>query len=116
MSSDKKRVADKLARMRRDTDEVGAADQSAHADLVEQLAHEESGAPDFAAIAQKLRENQGAEKKPTFLEGTTKFTIYVDNDVAEAFKALCVERGDQRRYATQAFAEFIEKKVKELGL
>ena len=116
MSSDKKRVADKLARMRRDTDEVGAADQSAHADLVEQLTHEDAGQPDFAAIAQKLRENQGAEKKPTFLEGTTKFTIYVDNDVAEAFKALCVERGDQRRYATQAFAEFIEKKVKELGL
>lgn len=116
MSNDKKRVADKLARMRRDTDEVGAADQSAHADLVEQLAHEESGKPDFAAIAEKLKENQGAEKKPSFLEGTTKFTIYVDNDVAEAFKALCVERGDQRRYATQAFAEFIEKKVKELGL
>lgn len=116
MSNDKKRVAEKLARMQRDTGEAGAADQSTHADLVEQLAHEESGKPDFAAIAERLKENQGAEKKPSFLEGTTKFTIYVDNDVAEAFKALCVERGDQRRYATQAFAEFIEKKVKELGL
>lgn len=116
MSSDKKRVADKLARMRRDTDEVGAADQSAHADLVEQLAHEESGQPNFADIAEKLKERQDAEKEPTFLEGTTKFTIYVDNDVAEAFKALCVKRGDQRRYATQAFADFISKKIKELGL
>ena len=113
--SNKNRVASKLEQMRRDTGEARAADPIHNADLVEQLAHEES-TPDFAAIAQKLRENQGAEKKPTFLEGTTKFTIYVDNDVAEAFKALCVERGDQRRYATQAFAEFIEKKVKELGL
>lgn len=116
MSSDKKRVADKLARMRRDTDEVGAADQSAHADLVEQLAHEESGKPDFAAIAGKLKERQEAEKKPTFQEGTTKFTIYVDNDIAEAFKAMCVNRGDQRRYATEAFEDFIIKKTNEMGL
>lgn len=114
--SNKNRVADKLAKMRRDTGEAGADEPMNNGDLVEQLAHEESGKPDFAAIAERLKENQGAEKKPSFLEGTTKFTIYVDNDVAEAFKALCVERGDQRRYATQAFAEFIEKKVKELGL
>ena len=114
--SNKNRVAQKLEQMKRETGEAGAADQSTNADLVEQLAHEESGQPNFADIAEKLKERQDAEKEPTFLEGTTKFTIYVDNDVAEAFKALCVKRGDQRRYATQAFADFISKKIKELGL
>ena len=115
--SKSKDAFDRIEEMRR-AKEAAAAQGGTIEDsgLVDQLAHEESGKPDFAAIAEKLKENQGSEKKPSFLEGTTKFTIYVDNDVAEAFKALCVERGDQRRYATQAFAEFIEKKVKELGL
>ena len=116
MSNHKNRVANKLAQMQKDTGEARTADPINNADLVEQLAHEEAGAPDFAAIAQRLKENQEAEKEPSFLEGTTKFTIYVDNDVAEAFKALCVKRGDQRRYATQAFSDFIVKKMKELGL
>lgn len=116
MSNDKNRVAKKLAQMQRETGEAGATDPIHHADLVEQLAHEDAGQPNFADIAEKLKERQDAEKEPSFLEGTTKFTIYVDNDVAEAFKALCVKRGDQRRYATQAFADFIAKKVKELGL
>ena len=117
MSNNKKSVvAEKLARMQRDTGEARPADPIHNDDLVEQLAHEESGQPNFADIAEKLKERQDAEKEPTFLEGTTKFTIYVDNDVAEAFKALCVKRGDQRRYATQAFADFISKKIKELGL
>lgn len=114
--SNKNRVASKLEQMRRDTGEARAADPIHNADLVEQLAHEESGQPNFAAIAKKLKENQEAEKKPSFLEGTTKFTIYLDNDVAEAFKALCVDRGDQRRYATEAFSDFIIKKAKERGL
>ena len=50
------------------------------------------------------------------LANTVKFTIYVDEDVASAFQALCIQRGDQRKYATQAFADFVEKKAKELGL
>lgn len=116
MSNDKKRVADKLARMRRDTDEVGAADQSAHADLVEQLAHEESGEPNLAAIAEKLKARQAAEAVPSFNERTEKMTIYVDADVAEAFNSLCVNRGDKQRYVTQALREFTIKKAKELGL
>lgn len=108
---------DRIERLKREQEEAAAKGNTiADANLVEQLTHEESGKPDFAAIAEKLKENQGVEKKPSFLEGTTKFTIYVDNDVAEAFKALCPNRGDQRRYATQAFADFVNKRVKELGL
>lgn len=116
MSNHKETVAQKLARLQRETDGAGSAEQNTNADLVEQLTHEDAGEPDFAAIADKLKANLDAEKEPSFLEGTTKFTIYVDNDVAEAFKSLCVKRGDQRRYATQAFSDFVIKKMKELGL
>lgn len=116
MSKNRESVKEKLARMQRETGSAGAADPIHNADLVEQLTHEDAGEPNFADIAEKLKQRQDTEREPSFLEGTTKFTIYVDNDVAEAFKALCVKRGDQRRYATQAFSDFIAKKVKELGL
>lgn len=116
MSNHKETVAQKLARMQRETGASGAAAENTSADLVEQLTHEDAGEPNFAAIADKLKANLDAEKEPSFLDGTTKFTIYVDNDVAEAFKALCVKRGDQRRYATQAFSDFVLKKTKEMGL
>ena len=115
--SKNKDALDRIEQMRRAKEEAAAQGGTFEdSGLVEQLAHEDAGQPDFAAIAQRLKETQEVEKEPSFLEGTTKFTIYVDNDVAEAFKALCVKRGDQRRYATQAFADFISKKIKELGL
>lgn len=116
MSKNKESVAEKLARLQRESGESATTAPVSDTDLVAQLTHEDAGEPDFAGIAEKLKGIKEAEKEPSFLEGTTKFTIYVDNDVAEAFKALCVNRGDQRRYATQAFADFVSKKVKELGL
>lgn len=110
-------VQDRIAQMKREQ-EVAAArkDTLADANLVEQLTHEDAGEPDFAELAKKLEERKEAEKKPSANANTEKFTIYVDKDIAAAFKALCTERGDQKRYATQAFKEFVEKKVKELGL
>lgn len=115
--SKNKDALDRIEQMRRAKEEAAAQGGTIEgSNLVEQLAHEDTGAPDFAAIAKKLNESKEAEKKPSFIEGTTKFTIYVDNDVAEAFKALCVDRGDQRRYATEAFSDFIIKKAKERGL
>ena len=115
--SKNRNALDRIARMQQAQEEAALkGDTTLDSGLVEQLAHEDAGKPDFADIAEKLKERQDAEKEPSFLEGTTKFTIYVDNDVADAFKALCVKRGDQRRYATQAFSDFVTKKVKELGL
>lgn len=116
MSNHKNRVADKLAKMQKETGEARSADPITNADLVGQLTHEAADEPDFAELAKKLEKRKEAEKKPPANENTVKFTIYVEKDIAMAFKALCTEYGDQKRYATQAFAEFVEKKVKELGL
>ena len=86
--------------------------------LVNQLTHEKTGISNFEEIAEKLKERQKQKKEPLLenVEKFTKYTIYVEKPVAEAFQALCLKRGDQRRYANQAIKEFVEKKAKELGL
>lgn len=108
---------DRIERLKREQEEAAAKGNTiADANLVDQLTHEDAGEPNFADLAEKLQERKEAEKEPSVLENTVKFTIYVDADVAAAFKALCLERGDQRRFATQAFSDFVLKKTKELGL
>ena len=43
-------------------------------------------------------------------------TIYIRDDIADSFNALLTKRGDQKKFANIAFADFVKKKVKELGL
>lgn len=87
-------------------------------ELVGQLTHEATVGEDFEVLARKLKERQRAEKEPGLNDPDkyVKYTIYVEKPVAEAFQALCLKRGDQRRHANQALKEFVEKKAKELGL
>lgn len=108
---------DRIERLKREQEEAAAKGNTiADTNLVEQLTHEDAGEPDFAKLAKKLEERKEAEKKPSANENTVKFTIYVEKDIANAFKAICTERGDQKRFATQAFSDFVIKKTKELGL
>lgn len=109
----KNNPADFINRMKQEQE--AAREKSDKEQIVGQLTHESTGKPDFSELAKKLKERQAEEKVPA-LANTVKFTIYVDEDIAHAFQALCVRRGDQRKYATQAFADFVEKKAKELGL
>lgn len=113
MSKHSETTAERLERMKRERE---AAKETRGEEIVSKLTHESTGEPNFADIAGKLQARKEAEEKPSVLENTVKFTIYVDADVAAAFKALCIERGDQRRFATQAFSDFVTKKIKELGL
>lgn len=112
--SKKETPAERLARMKQEREAV--KDQSGTEELVSQLAHESGTEPDLADITAKLKERQAAETVPSFDERTVKTTIYIDADVAEAFDALCLKRGDKQRFATQALREFCIKKSKELGL
>lgn len=115
--SKSKDAFERIAQMQRAKEEAAAnGDTIADSGLVDQLAHEDSGEPNLAAIAEKLKARQAAETVPTFNERTEKMTIYVDADVAEAFNSLCVNRGDKQRYVTQALREFTIKMAKELGL
>lgn len=105
-------AADRLAKLRA---EKAAANTTDTTNLVSQLTHESAGEPDLSAIAAKLKQRQEEERTPE-LAGKVKYSIYVEKDVADAFQALCIKRGDQRRFANEALRDFVLKKTRELGL
>ena len=111
----KETVAEKLARLQRESGEAKPADPVEPADLVAQLTHEDTGKPDFAELAKKLEERTAQEAKGEN-EGHVKLTIYIREDIAAGFNALITKRGQQKAFANEAFADFIIKKSKELGL
>lgn len=115
VNDDNKRetVQEKLARMQREAAEkAGGGDNT---NLVSQLTHEDSGEPDFTEIAEKLKERQAQEAKGEN-DGYVKMTIYIREDIAASFNALITKRGQQKEFANQALADFVAKKVRELGL
>lgn len=106
-------VQERLERMKKEKEAAKAANPAD--DLVNQLTHKSSGEPDFSAIAQKLEERKAKEAKGENDEHV-KMTIYVRNDIAASFNALITKRGQQKEFANQALADFVKKKIKELGL
>ena len=108
-------VAEKLARLQRESGEAKPADPVESADLVAQLTHEDDGEPDFSEIAKKLEERKAQEAKGEN-EGYVKMTIYIREDIAASFNALITKRGQQKEFANQAFKDFVAKKIRELGL
>ena len=115
MKNNKETVAEKLARLQRESGEAAPADPIANTDLVDQLAHEDAGEPDFAEIANKLAERKAQEAKGEN-EGYVKMTIYIEENLAKSFNALITKRGQQKAFANEAFKDFVIKKSKELGL
>lgn len=113
--SNKESVREKLARMQRETGEAGSVNPIQNAALVEQLTHEDTGKPDFTEIAKKLEERKAQEAKGEN-EGYVKLTIYIREDIAASFNALITKRGQQKAFANEAFADFVAKKIRELGL
>ena len=110
MSSKPNSAAERIARMKREKEASGSSSE-----LVGQLTHESDGEPDFTELARKLRDHLDGDPSAVKTE-TVKYTLYIDEPVAEAFKALCVNRGDKRAYATEALADFVKKKAREMGI
>lgn len=117
MTKEKETAAERIARMKREKEEAQAKaqTQTVKSDLVNQLTHETDGAPDFSDLAKKLEERKAQEARGEN-EGHVKMTIYIREDIAKSFNALITKRGQQKEYANQAFADFIQKKSRELGL
>lgn len=113
MSNNKETVAEKLARLQKESEK--SAPEVTPTDFVDQLTHESDGERDFSDIAQKLEERKALEAKGEN-EGYVKMTIYIREDIAKSFNALITKRGQQKEFANQAIKDFIEKKVIELGL
>lgn len=114
MSQPKETAKERLERMKREQEAAKAAAKDSP-NLVDQLTHESTGEPDFSEIAKKLEERKAKEAKSEN-EGYVKMTIYIREDIAASFNALITKRGQQKEFANQAFADFVQKKSKELGL
>lgn len=116
MSKNQESVKERMARLQREKAEAaaktGAGDSS---DLISQLTHEGTGEPNFEELARALEERKEQEATGAN-DGYVKMTIYVREDIARSFNALCTERGDQKKHTNQALADFIQKKARELGL
>ena len=113
--SKKETVAEKLARLQRESGEVKPADPVESADLVEQLTHEHDGKTDLSELAKKLEERKALEAKGEN-DGYVKMTIYIREDIAASFNALITKRGQQKEFANIAFEDFVVKMARELGL
>lgn len=115
MSKDRPETAlERMERMKREREKAKERTGTGE-NLVGQLTHEDDGEPDFAELARKLEERKAKEAKGEN-EDHVKLTIYIRKDIAEGFNALITKRGQQKEFANQAFADFILKKSKELGL
>ena len=106
-------VQERLERMKKEKEAAKAATPSD--ELVSQLTHESDGEPDFSEIAKKLEERKAQEAKGEN-EGFVKMTIYIREDIAKSFNALITKRGQQKEFANQAMADFVAKKIRELGM
>lgn len=116
MSKDKKETTqERLERMKREREAAAKKAGETDTSLVDQLTHTDSGEPDFEEITRKLRERQEQETKGEN-DGYVKMTIYIDAKLAAAFNALITKRGQQKEFANIAFADFVQKKIRELGI
>lgn len=101
-------TAERIERMKREK-EVNKTNE-----VIKDLTNERS-TDDFSEIAHKLQERKEKEAKGEN-EGYQKMTIYIRDDIADSFNALITKRGQQKEFANQAIADFVQKKVRELGL
>lgn len=113
MSKNNNSALERLEKMRRAQEAKSTSSEKA--ELVNQLTHKSDGEPDFTEIAKKLEERKAQEAKGEN-EGYVKMTIYIREDIAAGFNALITKRGQQKEFANQAFADFVTKKIRELGL
>lgn len=90
--------------------ELGGGDRS---EFVEKLVNHDVDTIDMAAIAEQLQK-QRTEEPVSANDGYTKDTLYIENDLFRAFNALCVKRGDKKKFANEAIRDFVLKKYREL--
>lgn len=104
-------MQERMARLKREKEQAQAKERKTN--MISQLTHETDVTADFEKITEeftKLQEN----KQPGANEGYTKDTIYIKDSLYKAFNALCVNRGDKKKYVNEAIQDFVLKKYREL--
>ena len=112
MSEKKETAQERMARLKRERE---AAKKDGDSQIIGQLTDENAGEPDFSEIAKKLKERKKKETKGEN-DGHVKMTMYIRQDIYDAFNALITKRGQQKEFTNQALSDFVAKKIRELGL
>ena len=115
MSNNKKSesVTERLERMKRE--KAASKTVSGTTEIINDLSNDSAEDLDFAVLAKRLMDRKEQEWSGDN-EDYRKMTIYIRNDIADTFNALLTKRGQQKEFANIAFADFVKKKAKELGL
>lgn len=79
------------------------------------MAYNDLPIEDLSDLTKKLEMRKVQEERGEN-DGYQKMTIYIRDDIAEAFNALITKRGQQKEFANIAIADFVKKKAKELGI
>ena len=109
----KNKINDRLKRIAESKSRNEDKQHHAQAEMRNQMTERKDDTPDFSKIAEDLQRIH-EEEKHSLNDGHVKMTIYVEENIAKAFYALCMKRGDQKKYLNQALADFVAKKYKEL--
>lgn len=68
--------------------------------------------PDFKKIAEEIK--KASDVKKSVNEGYVKDTLYIREDIYNAFMALCPNHGDKKQHINVALSDYVKKKYKEL--
>lgn len=85
------------------------------ANVINAITKGEEDKKDFKKMAEELKKIK-EETKNSVLTGYRKDTIYIREDLHDAFNALCVKHGDKKAYANEAIEDFLIKKYKEMHM
>ena len=96
--SNKETMQERLARLKQEKEQKK---ETVNSSVLSQLTHEEDSTPDFDKMTEEFKKIQ-ANQEPGANEKYRKDTLYIKDSLYSAFNALCINRGDKKRYANEA--------------
>lgn len=105
------RINDRLKKMAEKKPE--SRQNITQAEMMAQMTDKKDDTPDFSAIAEELEARKHSEAKGEN-DGYIKDTIYVEASIYKSFNALCVRRGDKKKFTNEALAQYVEREYKKL--
>lgn len=116
--NNKETAAQRLERMRKEKENATSNQQNIDhkKEILSQITGKES-TMNFDKIATELeiRKEQEKEKQAGLNDGFVKDTIYIQEEIYKAFNALCLTRGDKKKFTNEALIDFVYKKYAEIN-
>lgn len=107
-------ISERLKKMNEDK----AALKEGKPNVMQTIATGEEEKPDFMKMAEVLEAQK--EENVSALQGATKDTIYIRDDLYAAMQAICVKQGDKRKHVNAAYEMYLthiyKQKKNELNL